>query len=194
MGNIVIKTTNGAQLNWDTATGPLSLSEVGSTPPPDPGGGGGNQLPTPGPNEIVLPNQPGVSNGVVTYPSSNQQYKSQGLTGGKVLLMPWLMPANVPVNRPSNIGSIVTAEVPGQPRVVRAIEVSINNVVKVPYPPAGAGDTGPSVYFTVGNPTGYQNAGASFNIQPNDAVAIRFKNPNGETSNILIALTPPPTY
>lgn len=193
MSNIIIKTPNGAQLNWDSATGPLSMSESGATPiPPDPPGGG-NTLPTPGPGEIVLPNQPGVSNGVITYPSTNQQYKSSGLSGNKVLLAPWKMPADVPTNRPNNIGSIVTAEVPGQTRVARALEASVNNVVKVPFP-TGNFDTGPSLYFTVGNPNGYQNAGASFNIQPGDAVAIRLKNPNGEASNVIIALTPPPNY
>lgn len=193
MSNIIVKTPNNAQLNWDTATGPLTLSEVGSTPPPDPGNGGGS-MPIPEPDEILLPNQPGVSGGIVTYPSTNQQYRSSGLSGNKVLLVPWRMPADVPTNRPANIGSFVTAEVPGQLRVAREFEVSVNDVVKVPYPPAGMNNTGPAFYFTVGNPTGYASAGANVNFQPNDVVSVRLRNTNGEASNVLIALTPPPTY
>lgn len=129
-----------------------------------------------GANEYILP---------LNYPSATQIQQRVSLSGDRVAVVSFTVPLSVTVN-PHAMGSMVTAEVPGHLRVARAIEVRVNGVVRVPYPPAGMNNTGPSLYFTVGNP-GYQNIGAQFNLMPGDQVQVRCKNPNGESSDMLFA-------
>ena len=133
------------------------------------------------PNEIVKN---------ITFPKGTQtQVNSNGLTGSAVWVAVFTVPTDVTV-KPSGIGSITTAEVPGQPRVFRDLEVRVNGVEKVPYR-NGNYDVSPGVYYTVGNPTGCANTGAQFNAQPGERVECRVKNPNGESSNIIFVLNDP---
>ena len=81
---------------------------------------------------------------------------------------------------PARVGSWRMAEQSGTAVVSRDVTVSKNPCDFVSgqflYNGIGNADTAPSIYFTVNNPNGYQQTGASLNVNPGETVYINVRN------------------
>jgi len=117
----------------------------------------------------------------VNWPASGQVRPSTSGFGNNRIAFKITVPTTFsPALNINHTGFMRTAEVPGALNTFREITVSKNpcdfQSGNYLYNGMGTGDTGPSVGYTINNPTGYLQVGASFNANSGDVIYFNIRN------------------
>lgn len=173
-------------VDWNTASGPLTLSDAGSGPtPPIP--------PQPPLGPPAGSPSPYTSVGQIAWPTKSQVRKTFAGNGPGWYMARIDVPTNLVTPKPTNTGFIRITEVPGTNTWARTLKIYRNNDPAAIY--SVGQDGAPSANFCDQNPN-FAQVGASWNNTPGDVLWVFWSSQcdPGQICSVLFDFATPERY